>query len=193
MRESDVPSGAASQTTSSACSRGLTRSAAARLTARVLARTSRRARLRWGLWVTLAALAGLAAATLAAVSGYLTGQELVQSGAYALIQLAFEDRDLVAADAPGLPAGARRDCSPGSASSPPPPACWQPMPWPVPWPAPHGSTQQQEQRLHEVAAPRALGRDAGNGDCRAGAWRRPRRHRRRRGRGGARRRRRPAG
>jgi hypothetical protein len=67
------------------------------LAARVLARTSRRARVRWGLWVTLAALAGLSAATLAAVSGYLTGQEFVQSGAYALFQLALEDGDLVAA------------------------------------------------------------------------------------------------
>src|SRR5581483_4149730 len=67
------------------------------LAARVLARTSRRARLRWGVWVTLAALAGLGAGILAAVCGYLTGQELVQSGAYPLIQLALEDRELVAA------------------------------------------------------------------------------------------------
>jgi ABC-type spermidine/putrescine transport system permease subunit I len=69
------------------------------LAARVLARPSRRARVRWGLWVTLAALAGLVAAALAAVSGYLTGQEFVQSGAYALILLALEDWELVA-DAP---------------------------------------------------------------------------------------------
>src|SRR5438045_2996783 len=67
------------------------------LAARVLARTSRRAR--WSLWATLAALAGLAAAALAAVSGYLTGREIVQSGAYALLQLALEDWVLVT-DAP---------------------------------------------------------------------------------------------
>ncbi|HEY7067753.1 MAG TPA: hypothetical protein VII06_40230 [Chloroflexota bacterium] len=66
------------------------------LTGRILARTSRRARVRWGLWVTLAALAGLLAAGAAAVSGYLTGQELVQSGAYALVQMALEDWGLVA-------------------------------------------------------------------------------------------------
>src|SRR5919202_2522609 len=65
------------------------------LATRVLARTSRRARVRWGLWVTLAALAGLGAAALAAVSGYLTGQEFVQSGAYALVQLALEDGEFV--------------------------------------------------------------------------------------------------
>ncbi|HLH26617.1 MAG TPA: hypothetical protein VK066_29190 [Chloroflexota bacterium] len=69
------------------------------LAARVLARTTRRARMRWGLWVMLAALAGLCAAALAAISGYLTGQELVQSGAYALVLLALEDWELVA-DAP---------------------------------------------------------------------------------------------
>jgi ABC-type spermidine/putrescine transport system permease subunit I len=69
------------------------------LAARILARTSRRARVRWGLWVVLAALAGLFAAGAAAVSGYLTGQELVQSGAYALVQVALDDWELVA-DAP---------------------------------------------------------------------------------------------
>jgi ABC-type spermidine/putrescine transport system permease subunit I len=67
------------------------------LAPRVLARTSRRARMRWSLWTALAALAGLGAAALAAVSGYLTGQEFVQSGAYALLQLALEDWELVAA------------------------------------------------------------------------------------------------
>jgi ABC-type spermidine/putrescine transport system permease subunit I len=55
--------------------------------------------MRWGVWVTLAALAGLGTAMLAAVSGYLTGREFVQSGTYALIQLALEDWELVA-DAP---------------------------------------------------------------------------------------------
>jgi ABC-type spermidine/putrescine transport system permease subunit I len=65
------------------------------LAARVLARTSRRARVRWGLWVALAALAGFGAAALAAVSGYLTGQEFVHSGAYALIQLGLEDGEFV--------------------------------------------------------------------------------------------------
>src|SRR5436190_18281081 len=63
--------------------------------ARVLARTSRRARIRWGVSVVLATLAGVGAAALAAVSGYLTGQELVQSGAYALVQLALEDWEFV--------------------------------------------------------------------------------------------------
>jgi ABC-type spermidine/putrescine transport system permease subunit I len=67
------------------------------LAARVLARTSRRQRVRWGLWVTLGALGGVLAAALAAVSGYLTGRELVESGAYALIRVALEDWDLVAA------------------------------------------------------------------------------------------------
>jgi hypothetical protein len=98
MRESDAPSGAEPLDD---VERLLARLAPLPpppdLAARVLARTSRRAGLRWGLWVTLAALAGLVAAALAAVSGYLTGQELVQSGAYALIQLALEDGDLVAA------------------------------------------------------------------------------------------------
>jgi len=46
----------------------------AALASRILARTSGRARVRWGLWVRLAVGAGLVAALLAAVSGYLTGQ-----------------------------------------------------------------------------------------------------------------------
>jgi hypothetical protein len=67
------------------------------LQARILARTTRQARVRWGLWVGLAVVAGLLAAVLAAVSGYLTGQEFVQSGAYALIALALQDWELVTA------------------------------------------------------------------------------------------------
>jgi hypothetical protein len=67
---------------------------------RILARTSQRTRLRWGLWVVLTMVVGLAATLLAAVSGYLTGQELVRSGAYELLRLALEDWELVRA-APG--------------------------------------------------------------------------------------------
>ncbi len=67
------------------------------LAARVLARTSRRVRMRWGLWVTLAVVVGVLAAALAAISGYVTGQELVHSGAYELVRLALEDQELVAA------------------------------------------------------------------------------------------------
>jgi len=67
---------------------------------RILARTSQRTRLRWGLWVALTVVVGLAATLLAAVSGYLTGQELVRSGAYELLRLALEDGELVRA-APG--------------------------------------------------------------------------------------------
>jgi hypothetical protein len=72
---------------------------------RILARTSGRARVRWGLWVMLAVGAGLVAALLAAVSGYLTGREFVQSGAYELLRLGLEDGELVTT-APGdyLPA-----------------------------------------------------------------------------------------
>ena len=59
------------------CSRGSSRSPLhTDLASRILARTSGRARVRWGLWVMLAVGAGLTAALLAAVSGYLTGQEL---------------------------------------------------------------------------------------------------------------------
>jgi hypothetical protein len=70
------------------------------LALRILARTSRRARVRWGLWVGLAVSVGLVAAVLAAVSGYLTGQELVRSGALDLLRLALEDGELVST-APG--------------------------------------------------------------------------------------------
>jgi hypothetical protein len=70
------------------------------LTARVLAHTTRRARLRWGLWVGLAVGVGLLTAVVAAISGYFAGQEFVRSGAYDLVGLALEDWDLVAA-APG--------------------------------------------------------------------------------------------
>ena len=66
------------------------------LAARVLARTTRRARVRWGVWVGLAVVAGVMAAGLAAISGYFMGQELVQSGAYELLRLAVEDWELVA-------------------------------------------------------------------------------------------------
>jgi ABC-type spermidine/putrescine transport system permease subunit I len=65
------------------------------LTTRVLTRTTRRAHVRWGLWVVLAVVAGLAAAALAAVSGYLAGRELVESGAYDLVRLGAEDWELV--------------------------------------------------------------------------------------------------
>jgi ABC-type spermidine/putrescine transport system permease subunit I len=68
--------------------------------ARVLARTTRRARVRWGFWVVLAVVAGLAVAALAAVSGYLAGRELVESGAYDLVRLGAEDWELVSS-APG--------------------------------------------------------------------------------------------
>lgn len=67
---------------------------------RVLARTSHRERARWGLWVALSVGVGLLVALLAAVSGYLTGQELVRSGAYDLLQIAVENGEFVAA-APG--------------------------------------------------------------------------------------------
>jgi len=70
------------------------------LAPRILARTSGHARMRWWLWVTLAVGAGLIAALLAAVSGYLTGQEFVQSGAYELLRLGLEDGELVTT-APG--------------------------------------------------------------------------------------------
>ena len=68
------------------------------LATRVLARTTRRAAP--GLWVVLAVVAGLAAAALAAVSGYLAGRELVDSGAYDLVRLGAEDWELVTT-APG--------------------------------------------------------------------------------------------
>lgn len=67
------------------------------LQARILARTTRRAPARWGWWVGLGVAAGLLAAVLAAVSGYRTGQELVQSGAFALVAFALEDWELVTA------------------------------------------------------------------------------------------------
>jgi hypothetical protein len=67
------------------------------LQTRILAQTTQQARVRWGVWVGLAVIAGVLATGLAAVSGYLTGQEFVQSGAYALIGLALQDWELVTA------------------------------------------------------------------------------------------------
>ena len=66
------------------------------LPTRVFVRTTRRARVRWGVWVALAVSVGVLTATLAAVSGYLAGRELVQSGAYDLVRLLLEDWELVA-------------------------------------------------------------------------------------------------
>jgi hypothetical protein len=67
------------------------------LATRVLARTSRRGSPRWWLWVSLALGVGAVTAILAAISGYLTGQEFVRSGAYELMRLAVEEWDLVEA------------------------------------------------------------------------------------------------
>jgi hypothetical protein len=66
----------------------------------VLARTSGRERVRLGGWIVLAVSVGLLTALLAAVSGYLTGREFVQSGAYELLRLGLEDGELVTT-APG--------------------------------------------------------------------------------------------
>jgi len=65
------------------------------LAGRVLARTTRERRARSGSRLPLAVLGGLLAAVFAALSGYWTGRELVASGAFELLRLVLEERELV--------------------------------------------------------------------------------------------------